>query len=141
MVNDVSARIWQDRKRGGGQWTRAKSFDTFCPLGPCIRLCDHDFNHGKLWLTSSIKKKGQNDFSEMQNGNTSDLLFGVSELVSFISQDTTLLPWTVISTGTPSGVGYTRKPPVLLEPGDVIRCEVQDIGALENYVKSESFLL
>lgn len=138
VMNDVTARKWQGARRGGGQWTRSKSFDTFAPCGPAIRLSP--FDASSLSLRSSLcknnnNKKDDESFTVMQDANTRDLIHSVGKLVEFISQDTTLHPWTIISTGTPAGVGYTRTPPVYLEQGDVIRCEIEGIGVLENEVR------
>lgn len=127
-ANDVSARLWQGR-RGSGQWVRGKSFDTFCPLGPELVTADEIPNPQKLNLTCELN--GQ----VMQDGNTGDMIFSVAELISFLSTGTTLLPGTVILTGTPSGVGFTRKPPVYLMPGDTIKVFLEGIGTLSNSVK------
>ena len=138
-ANDVTARKWQGAKMGGGQWTRAKSFDTFCPLGPSLRVADGTFNPENVRISSSLKQgaDGPNgQFKVMQDARTSDLLFGIADLISFLSQDTLLPPWTVILTGTPSGVGYMRKPPVYLVPGDTVRVEIDGIGTLENPVEA-----
>jgi len=137
VANDVSARRWQDKRKGGGQWTRAKSFDTFCPLGPCVLLAHAALDPGQLALSSALRKRGADGFATMQAARTSDMLFGVQRLVSFLSEATTLPPWTVILTGTPAGVGFTRVPPVFLEPGDDIEARVEGIGALRNAVTGE----
>ena len=121
-ANDVSARDWQQKLI---QWVRAKSFDTFCPLGPCIET---EIEPGDLRLTSRLN--GQ----IMQDSRTSDLIFNVPYLVEFLSADLTLLPGTVILTGTPAGVGVARSPQVFLRPGDRIVCEVEGIGQLDNPV-------
>ena len=132
IANDVSARRWQG-KRGGGQWSRAKSFDTFTPLGPVLFVPDSrdmdmpmHFNL-KTWVNGT----------QVQNSNTSDMIFNVSEIVSYLSQGTTLERGTVIITGTPEGVGYTRKPPMYLQHGDEVECEVEGIGILRNTVRFE----
>lgn len=133
-ANDVSARKWQGKHRGGGQWSKAKSFDTFCPLGPGIFLPNQN-DLPTFSVRSQIKKQGNDQFVEMQNGLTSDMVYDVRTLVEFLSQDTTLPAWTVILTGTPAGVGYTRKPdPVLLCKGDEIECTIKEIGTLWNPV-------
>jgi len=124
---DVSARRWQG-KRGAGQWVRGKSFDTFCPLGPELVTTDALTDPQNLRLTCVLN--GQ----VMQDANTSDMIFPVAELVSFLSTGTTLLPGSVILTGTPSGVGFTRKPPVFLMPGDIVEVTVEGIGTLRNPV-------
>jgi len=137
VANDVSARRWQDKRKGGGQWTRAKSFDTFCPLGPSVLLAHAAVDPGQLALSSAVRKRGADGFATMQSGRTSDMLFDVRRLVSFLSEATTLPPWTVILTGTPAGVGFTRVPPVFLEPGDEIRARIDGIGELQNAVVGE----
>ncbi|KAH9261915.1 hypothetical protein BASA81_000571 [Batrachochytrium salamandrivorans] len=135
-ANDVSARKWQGKHRGGGQWSKAKSFDTFCPLGPGLFIPPPPSSASPVptfSLESRIKKSGNAEFAPMQNGTTRDLIYDVAYLVEFLSQDATLPAWTVILTGTPAGVGYTRKPsPVVLEPGDEIECQVREIGTLWN---------
>ena len=128
VANDVSARRWQGG-RGSGQWVRGKSFDTFCPLGPEIVTTDELADPQNLHMTCEL------DGRVMQDANTSDMIFPVSELVSFLSTGTTLLAGTVILTGTPSGVGFTRKPPVFLMPGNTIDMTVEGIGTLRNPVE------
>jgi 2-keto-4-pentenoate hydratase/2-oxohepta-3-ene-1,7-dioic acid hydratase in catechol pathway len=122
VANDVSARDWQRRL---GQWVRAKSFDTFCPLGPCIET-DVDPSNLRLWSKLNGKL--------MQDSTTADLIFSVPRLVEFLSTDLILLAGTVILTGTPSGVGVARSPQVFLRPDDTITCAVQGIGELTNPV-------
>jgi 2-keto-4-pentenoate hydratase/2-oxohepta-3-ene-1,7-dioic acid hydratase in catechol pathway len=128
VANDVSARRWQGG-RASGQWVRGKSFDTFCPLGPELVTADELADPQNLRLTCVLN--GQ----IMQDANTSDMIFPVAELISFLSTGMTLLAGTVILTGTPSGVGYTRAPPVFLMPGDTVDMTVQDIGTLSNPVE------
>lgn len=125
--NDVSARDCQLRL--DGQWARGKSFDTFCPLGPWIETEIPDPDH--LAICSRLNGR------VMQDSNTSDLVFNCRQLVSFLSHNLTLLPGTVIMTGTPEGVGMARKPPVYMQPGDVIEIEIEGIGTLSNPVKAE----
>jgi 2-keto-4-pentenoate hydratase/2-oxohepta-3-ene-1,7-dioic acid hydratase in catechol pathway len=127
-ANDVSARRWQGR-RGSGQWVRGKSFDTFCPLGPELVTADELQNPQDIRLTCELN--GQ----VMQDANTGDMIFPVAELISFLSTGATLLPGTVILTGTPSGVGFTRKPPVYLMPGDTVNVTLEGIGTLSNSVE------
>ena len=124
---DVSARLWQ-LKRGGGQFIRGKGFDTFCPLGPALVTTDEIPDPQTLRLTTTLN--GQ----LMQDGHTSDMIFSVAHLISYISQDTTLLPGTVILTGTPDGVGFARNPKILLTAGDKLEVQVEKIGLLENPV-------
>ena len=130
-ANDVSARDWQVR-RGGGQWCRGKTFDTFAPLGPCLVLKDEIPDPNALSIRTVLN--GQT----MQDSNTADMIFDVPTLIEFLSGSTTLLPGTVILTGTPQGVGAARKPPVFLQPGDTVTIEIEKIGALTNPVVGES---
>ena len=126
--NDVSARDCQLRL--DAQWARAKSFDTFAPLGPWVEteIKDPDNLAIRTILNGQV----------MQDSNTNDMIFSCRELISFISQCMTLLPGTVIMTGTPSGVGFARKPPVFLRPGDVVEIEIEGIGTLRNQVVAEA---
>jgi 2-keto-4-pentenoate hydratase/2-oxohepta-3-ene-1,7-dioic acid hydratase in catechol pathway len=126
-ANDVSARDWQ-LKWGGGQWCRGKSFDTFCPLGPVLVTADEIPNPNDLKIQTILNSE------IVQDWNTSDMIFDVPTLVSFLSQDTTLLPGTVILTGTPHGVGMAAKPPRYLRPGDSVSISLENIGALTNPV-------
>ena len=123
VANDVSARDWQKRV---SQWVRAKSFDTFCPLGPCIAT---DVDPSDLRLRTTLNG------NVMQDASTADLIYSVPQLVEFISADLTLLAGTVILTGTPGGVGEARSPQVYLRPGDTITCTIDGIGELTNTVK------
>ncbi|MFP4371459.1 MAG: fumarylacetoacetate hydrolase family protein [Halanaerobium sp.] len=125
-ANDVSARDCQIKI--DKQWARAKSFDTFCPLGPVIET-DLDPDNCKI---SSILN-GQ----IMQNSNTSNMIFDTAELVSYLSKNMTLKPGTVIMTGTPKGVGFARKPPIYLKPEDTIEIKIDGIGTLKNNVVKE----
>jgi 2-keto-4-pentenoate hydratase/2-oxohepta-3-ene-1,7-dioic acid hydratase in catechol pathway len=120
--NDVSGRKAQFND---GQWARGKSFDTFAPLGPYV-VTDYDPNCKKV----ISRLNGQT----MQDGTTSDMVFSVVKLVSYLSHNLTLLPGTVIMTGTPFGVGYTRTPPVELKAGDIAEIEVEGLGVLRNQV-------
>ncbi len=125
--NDVSARRWQ-KKGGGGQWVRGKSFDTFCPLGPSLVTADEISDPQNLSLCCTLNGE------TMQEGNTSDMIYSVRELIAFLSEGMTLLPGTVILTGTPPGVGFARTPPVFLMPGDRIKMTIEGIGTLINPV-------
>lgn len=127
VANDVSARRWQAHA-GSGQWVRGKSFDTFCPLGPLLATCDEIPDPQSLRLECILNG------DTLQDGHTSDMIFPVAELVSYLSTDMTLLPGTVILTGTPSGVGYTRNPAVYLKPGDMLESVIEGIGNLRNPV-------
>jgi len=122
--NDVSARDCQIRL--DKQWARSKSFDTFCPVGPWIET---ELEPDNLSVKSRLNGK------VMQEGNTNDMIFNVRELVSYCSHNMTLLPGTIIMTGTPPGVGFARKPPVYLRTGDIIEIEIEGIGILSNQVK------
>jgi 2-keto-4-pentenoate hydratase/2-oxohepta-3-ene-1,7-dioic acid hydratase in catechol pathway len=125
-ANDVSARRWQ--RHNGGQWVRAKSFDSFCPLGPALVTAQDIPDPQRLTLRTVVNGK------VMQEHSTSDMIFSVAQIISFLSQDTTLLPGTLILTGTPQGVGFARKPPVFLAPGDQVEIEIEKIGRLVNPV-------
>lgn len=124
-ANDVTARDCQ--KRLDGQWARGKSFDTFCPLGPCLVPPD-EFDPADADIIGT--RNGQ----RMQKGRTSDMIFSCERLVSYLSEQFTLLPGTVICTGTPPGVGVARKPPVFLEAGDLVAVRIEGIGELANPV-------
>ena len=124
--NDVSARDCQ--LRHDKQWARGKSFDTFCPLGPWIET---ELDPGRAGIRTILNG------TVMQDSNTSDMIFGCRELVSYVSHCMTLHPGTVIMTGTPSGVGFARKPPVFLHPGDVVEIAIDGIGTLRNEVGRE----
>ena len=124
-ANDVSARDWQ-MEWGGGQFCRGKSFDTFCPLGPVLVTADDIQNPNALDIRTVLN--GQ----VVQSANTSDMIFDVPTLIEFLSADCTLEPGSVILTGTPSGVGAARKPPLWMQPGDEVRVEIDGIGVLRN---------
>ena len=128
--NDVSARDWQ-KSAGGGQWCRGKTFDTFCPLGPVLVTADEIPDPNTLGIRTLLNGE------TMQNGNTRNMLFDVPALIAFLSGSTTLMPGTVIMTGTPEGVGMARKPPVWLKEGDTVTVEIEKIGALANPVRKE----
>lgn len=128
--NDVSARDWQ-MVRQKKQWARGKSFDTFCPLGPYLVTKDEIPDPNNLRIRSILNGK------VMQDSSTSDMLFSVAEIVSDLSRSMTLLPGTVIMTGTPEGVGFVRKPPVFLRHGDVITIDIEGLGELTNPVERE----
>ncbi len=130
-ANDVSARDWQNKKAGGGQWCRAKSFDTFAPLGPYLVTADEVPNPNNLQIKTILNGE------VMQDWNTNDMIFDVPTLIAFLSGSTTLLPGTVILTGTPHGVGMARKPPRWLMAGDRVTIEIEQIGALTNPVEME----
>lgn len=126
-ANDVSARDWQLR-RSGRQWCRAKSFDTFCPLGPWVVTADEFPSPLHLRVASRVNGR------ILQESSTSQMIFDVPALLEFLSADTTLPAGSVILTGTPHGVGMARTPPAWLRAGDVVAIEIEGIGALENPV-------
>jgi len=127
VSNDISARRWQILG-GGGQWCRGKGFDTFCPLGPSLLMADELGDPQKLHIQTRLNGE------VMQDSNTSHMIHSVASLIAFLSQDTTLVPGTVILTGTPSGVGSARNPRIFLKDGDVIEVEIEKIGVLRNPV-------
>ncbi len=131
-VNDVSARDWQ-KEKGGGQFCRGKSFDTFCPSGPCLTTADEIPDPSKLTIRTFVNE------DKMQESSTDDLIFDVPHLISFLSGSTTLLPGTLILTGTPSGVGDARDPRRYLVPGDEVTVEIDGVGILTNPVVEEIF--
>jgi 2-keto-4-pentenoate hydratase/2-oxohepta-3-ene-1,7-dioic acid hydratase in catechol pathway len=139
VVNDISARDWQgipavlgEGEKGDGQWLRAKGSDTFLPMGPVFVTKDEVDPAAGLRLRSWRIPGGSGEPFLMQDGTTADLIYGVAELIAFISRQITLEPGDVIATGTPAGVGVFREPPILLEPGDRVRCEIEGIGSVEN---------
>lgn len=125
--HDVSARIWQTTK-GGSQWCRGKGFDTFAPMGPVLVTSDEIPDPSALSIRTILNG------NEVQSSHTSKMIFDVPTLISFLSQDTTLLPGTVIMSGTPEGVGWARDPKLTLKPGDVVDIEIERIGRLSNPV-------
>lgn len=129
-ANDVSARDWQLRM-GGGQWGRGKMFDTFCPLGPVLVTPDEVPNPNRLRIQTRLNDE------LVQDWNTADMIFDVPALISFLSGSTTLIPGTVILTGTPHGVGMARQPPRWLQPGDSVTIDIEGIGCLTNPVALE----
>jgi 2,4-didehydro-3-deoxy-L-rhamnonate hydrolase len=128
LHNDVSEREFQIER--SGTWDKGKGCDTFAPLGPYLVTKDEikDVDNLKLWLTVNDKK--------MQDGNTSNFIFKIPFVVSYLSQFMTLLPGDVISTGTPAGVGLGFKPPVYLKPGDVVTLGVEGLGTSRQNVKA-----
>jgi 2-keto-4-pentenoate hydratase/2-oxohepta-3-ene-1,7-dioic acid hydratase in catechol pathway len=125
--NDVSSRDWQLR-RGGTQWCRGKSFDTFAPLGPCLVTPDSIPDPSGLRIQTLVNGR------ILQDANTSDMIHNVPALIEFLSQSTTLLPGTVIFTGTPSGVGMAQNPPLWLKDGDEVSVTIEKIGTQTNRV-------
>jgi len=128
-ANDVSARDCQVRR--DKQWARSKSFDTFCPLGPCLVV-------GSGMDPNALAIRARLNGELMQDSNTADMIFSVPTLISYLSHHFTLVPGTVILTGTPEGVGFARKPPRYLQPGDTIAIEIDGIGELANPVTRDA---
>lgn len=123
VLNDVSARQAQFNQ---SQWFRGKSFDGFAPLGPALVTSDEIDDVSNLQLTTRVN--GQ----LMQSGTTGDMIFDIAALIENISEDITLLPGDIISTGTPAGVGFFRDPPVVLQVGDEVVCWIEQIGTIRN---------
>ncbi len=148
VVNDISARDWQGSKPalregevGDGQWLRAKGSDTFLPMSarvvPAAEVADPQALHLRSWRTPGPGQPGAGTAALMQDSTTADMIWTVAELISFISATITLDPGDVVATGTPSGVGVFREPPVFLQPGDVVRCEIDGIGSVENPIVAQ----
>jgi 2-keto-4-pentenoate hydratase/2-oxohepta-3-ene-1,7-dioic acid hydratase in catechol pathway len=129
--HDVSARDWQ-LKKDGKQWMVGKTFDTFAPCGPLLVTRDEVPDPRLLPIRLRLNNQ------VMQNSNTTQMIFGVEDLLAYISQVVTLEPGDLIYTGTPPGVGNARKPPVFLKDGDVVEVEIEGLGVLRNPVKQES---
>ncbi len=125
--HDVSARDWQ-LKKDGKQWLAGKTFDTFAPVGPHLVTADEVPNPQKLAI--KLRLNG----NTMQDSSTEQLIFGIGATLSYISQVVTIHPGDIIFTGTPPGVGFVRKPPVFLKPGDVVEVEIEGLGMLRNDV-------
>ena len=125
VMNDVSGRQAQF---SDSQWFRGKSFDSFAPAGPFIVTPDEIDDVNNLRLTAIV------DGEIMQDGNTRDMIFDIRAIIENISEDITLIPGDIISTGTPAGVGIFRDPPVVLKPGNVVECRIEQIGAIINKV-------
>ena len=130
-ANDVSARDWQN-KDSAGQLSRSKTFATFCPFGPWIVTKDEIEDPNKLGIRTIVN--GQ----KMQDSNTSDMIFDVETLVEFLSGSTNLRTGTLILSGTPQGIGYSRNPPVFLKDGDEVTIEIDKIGFLTNTLIKEN---
>ncbi len=126
VFNDVSERRWQF---GDGQWTRGKSCDTFAPNGPFLVTADEVPSPGALRITTRLNGE------IVQDSNTNQLIFDVPRLVSYFSHSFTLYPGDLIATGTPAGVGFTRKPPLYLKDSDVVEVEIEGIGRISNRVR------
>jgi 2-keto-4-pentenoate hydratase/2-oxohepta-3-ene-1,7-dioic acid hydratase in catechol pathway len=126
--NDVSARHIQRSER---QWFRGKSFDTFAPCGPALVTVDEIPDPHSLAISSRVNDR------YMQQSSTSELIFKIPYVISYVSQSMTLCPGDIIATGTPAGVGVFRDPPVFLKPGELVTIEIEGIGRLENRVVAE----
>jgi 2-keto-4-pentenoate hydratase/2-oxohepta-3-ene-1,7-dioic acid hydratase in catechol pathway len=126
-VNDVTAR---DLQFGDGQWTRGKSLDTFCPVGPALAPASEIGDVGSLGIRCLVNGE------VLQDSSTANMIFDVAEIVAFASEAITLEPGDLIATGTPAGVGYARTPPRLLRPGDEVTVEIERVGRLTNPVRA-----
>ena len=126
IANDVTARIWQ-KERNGGQWTRGKSFDSFCPVSDFVDVSEVQQPQNLLIETFL---NGQC----VQSSNTSQMIFSICEIISELSKDMTILKGTIILTGTPSGVGAAKKPPRYLKDGDVVEVTISSVGTLSNQI-------
>ena len=124
-ANDVTAR---DLQFGDGQWTRGKSPDTFCPVGPALVPAADVGDPHDLWIRATVSGE------VLQDSTTANLIFGIDEVISHVSKTATLEPGDLILTGTPAGVGVFRTPRRLLEPGDEVTIEIEGLGALTNPV-------
>jgi 2-keto-4-pentenoate hydratase/2-oxohepta-3-ene-1,7-dioic acid hydratase in catechol pathway len=125
VCNDVSAR---DAQFGDGQFTRGKSFDTFCPVGPMVVTPDEVPDPRDLRIQTRVNG------TVVQDSSTKEMIFGVAEIISYLSTFITLEPGDLITTGSPAGVGMTRVPPVYLRDGDVVEIEIEGVGLLVNPV-------
>ncbi len=124
-VNDVSAR---DLQFSDGQWTRGKSPDTFCPVGPALVGRDEISDPQALAIRAILNGEA------VQDSNTANMVFGVAEIIEYVTRTITLEPGDLIATGTPAGVGAFRKPPLFMQPGDEITIEIEGLGSLTNPV-------
>jgi 2-keto-4-pentenoate hydratase/2-oxohepta-3-ene-1,7-dioic acid hydratase in catechol pathway len=129
VLNDVSARDFQ---MATSQWTMGKTFDTFAPIGPVIVTADEIEDPHTLPISLTLSGE------LMQNSNTCNLIFKVPQLIAYLSSVFTLEPGDIIATGTPAGVGFARKPPRWLRPGDEVRIRIGGIGELANPVVAEA---
>jgi 2-keto-4-pentenoate hydratase/2-oxohepta-3-ene-1,7-dioic acid hydratase in catechol pathway len=125
-VNDVTAR---DLQFADGQWTRAKSLDTFCPVGPALVPADEVPDPQRLRIRCVLNGE------VVQDSSTENMIFSCNELIAFVSEAIELEPGDLIATGTPAGVGFTRRPPIYLSPGDQVTVEIEGVGALTNPVR------
>lgn len=130
IVNDVSERAFQLER--GGQWTKGKSADTFCPVGPYLVTRDEIVDPQTLQLRCEVSGK------VVQNSNTSDMIFNVAEVISYLSSFMTLQPGDLICTGTPQGVGHGHKPPIYLRDGDVMTLSIEGLGQQRQMVVGQN---
>jgi 2-keto-4-pentenoate hydratase/2-oxohepta-3-ene-1,7-dioic acid hydratase in catechol pathway len=130
LHNDYSERAFQLER--GGQWVKGKSADTFAPLGPFLATRDEiaDVDNLRMWLSVNGKM--------MQDGTSANLIFKIPQLISHLSEFMTLLPGDVISTGTPAGVGLGQKPPMYLNPGDVVELGIDGLGTQRQTLRAYS---
>ena len=126
-LNDVTAR---DLQFADGQWSRSKSLDTFCPVGPRLAPAEEVPDPQALRIRCLVNGEA------LQDSSTAEMVFSVAELIAYISESLTLEPGDLIATGTPAGVGFTREPPVFLQPGDEVTVEIDGVGALTNPVRA-----
>ncbi|XP_020797333.1 fumarylacetoacetate hydrolase domain-containing protein 2A [Boleophthalmus pectinirostris] len=127
VANDVSARDWQ-MKRNGKQWLLGKTFDSFCPLGPALVTTDAVTDPHKLGVRCLVNG------DIVQDSSTDQMIFGLQKLVAWVSRFMTLSPGDVFLTGTPPGVGVFRSPPVFLKKGDIVECQIDQLGSIINKV-------
>ncbi len=125
-ANDVSSR---DVQFADGQWTRGKSFDTFCPVGPELVPADRIADPQALRIRCLLNGEA------LQDGTTANMIFSVSEVIAYVSEGIELVDGDLILTGTPAGVGFARKPPVFLQEGDEVSVEIEGVGTLTNPVR------
>ncbi|XP_031567292.1 fumarylacetoacetate hydrolase domain-containing protein 2-like [Actinia tenebrosa] len=130
VAHDVSERYWQLQKNAG-QWFLGKTFDTFCPLGPALVTKDSVSDVNKLGIRCCVNGQVR------QDSNTENLIFKIPTIIAFVSRLCTLKCGDVILTGTPPGVGVFRKPPIFLKDGDVVQCEIDEIGCIKNQIQTE----
>jgi 2-keto-4-pentenoate hydratase/2-oxohepta-3-ene-1,7-dioic acid hydratase in catechol pathway len=126
VVNDITAR---DIQFSEAQWSRCKSFDGFTPTGPVVVTADEIPDPQNLWLTTNL------DGSIMQDASTNEMVRSVAEIISLLSRSATIPPGTLISTGSPGGAGYSRKPPVFLRDGSTVTVSVEGIGSLTTHCR------
>jgi 2-keto-4-pentenoate hydratase/2-oxohepta-3-ene-1,7-dioic acid hydratase in catechol pathway len=129
VLNDVTARDFQRRH---SQWFKGKGLDTFAPMGPCIVTKEEVPNPHHLGISLKLNSV------LMQNSNTQHMIFKIPTLLRYLTMDMTVEPGDIIATGTPSGVGFTRKPPTYLKPGDVMTVTVEQVGVLQNKIVSQA---